>query len=461
MTGIPIIPERITVHLGRPDAYADNVTVPFIDYIKNVASSEIYPTWPDASLRANIYVQVTFALNRVYTEWYRSRGYNFDITNSIQYDQAFVYGREIFSNISDIVDELFNDYVRRQGSVEPLFTQFCNGTTVTCDGLSQWGTVELAQQGMTPYEILQYYYGNDIEIVVNAPVGSITPSYPGYPLGLGAGGRVVRILQLRLNRVSRNYPAIPKVSVDGVYGEQTRDAVRTFQQIFNLNPDGIVGKATWYKLENLYVAVKNLSELQSEGYTFEDFSAQFPSALEYGFRGRAVAILQHRLNMVAAYYGTIPTVAVDGIFGEDTRRSVIAFQNRFGLNPDGVVGEATWEELFRVYQGILDSILDPAERPVPWDGQALSYGSRGERVRLLQEYLNVIADVYDLPKVNETGYFGDDTRNAVRLFQELAGLNPDGVVGERTWRRITEVYADIVTGLTRRAGQFPGTVLRS
>ena len=335
LMGIPIIPERITVHLGRPDAYADNVTVPFIDYIKNVASSEIYPTWPDASLRANIYAQVTFALNRVYTEWYRSRGYNFDITNSTQYDQAFVYGREIFSNISDIVDELFNDYVRRQGSIEPLFTQFCNGTTVTCDGLSQWGTVELAQQGMTPYEILQYYYGNDIEIVVNAPVGSITPSYPGYPLGLGAGGRVVRILQLRLNRVSRNYPAIPKVSVDGVYGEQTRDAVRTFQQIFNLNPDGIVGKATWYKLENLYVAVKNLSELQSEGYTFEDFSAQFPSALEYGFRGRAVAILQHRLNMVAAYYGTIPTVAVDGIFGEDTRRSVIAFQNRFGLNPDG------------------------------------------------------------------------------------------------------------------------------
>ena len=231
-----------------PDAYADNVTVPFIDYIKNVASSEIYPTWPDASLRANIYAQVTFALNRVYTEWYRSRGYNFDITNSTQYDQAFVYGREIFSNISDIVDELFNDYVRRQGSIEPLFTQFCNGTTVTCDGLSQWGTVELAQQGMTPYEILQYYYGNDIEIVVNAPVGSITPSYPGYPLGLGgrrAGGP---------DFTAAVKPGVPQLSGDprkfqwtAYTASRPGTLVRTFQQIFNLNPDGIVGKATWYK----------------------------------------------------------------------------------------------------------------------------------------------------------------------------------------------------------------------
>ena len=313
---------------------------------------------------------------------------------------------------------------------------------------------------MTPYQILQYYYGNDIEIVTNAPVGSITPSYPGYPLGVGSGGRVVRILQVRLNRISRNYPAIPKVTVDGVYGESTANAVKTFQRIFGLTADGIVGRATWYKLESLYVAVKNLAELQSEGYTYEDFAAQFPSNLQYGFRGRPVAILQHRLNMVAAYYNTIPTVAVDGIFGNGTRQAVIAFQNRFGLNPDGIVGEATWEELFRVYQGILDSILDPAERPVPWDGQVLSYGSRGERVRLLQEYLNVVADVYDLPKVNETGYFGDDTRNAVRLFQELADLKPDGIVGELTWNRLTEVYTDIVAGLTRRAGQYPGTVLR-
>ena len=178
-TGEPYIPETITVHLGSPDSNAPNVTVDFPTYVKNVASSEIYPTWPENSLRANIYVIVSFALNRIYTEWYRSRGYDFDITSSTQFDQKFINGREIFENISRLVDELFNDYVRRQGSIEPLFTAFCNGTTVTCGGLSQWGTVGLAQDGLTPYEILQYYYGDDIDIVRNAPVRSASPLIPG------------------------------------------------------------------------------------------------------------------------------------------------------------------------------------------------------------------------------------------------------------------------------------------
>lgn len=179
MTGLPFIPETITVHLGTPTSNAENVTVNFPDYIKNVASSEIFPTWPENSLRANIYAIVTFALNRIYTEWYRAKGYDFDITNTTQYDQKFINGREIFENISQITDELFKNYVVRQGSIEPLFTQFCNGTTVTCSGLSQWGTVGLAEQGYTPYEILQYYYGNDINIVTDAVVKTNTPSYPG------------------------------------------------------------------------------------------------------------------------------------------------------------------------------------------------------------------------------------------------------------------------------------------
>ena len=165
MTGEPFIPETIIVHLGRPDEDARNVTVSFPDYVKNVASSEIFPNWPENALRANIYTIVTFALNRVYTEWYRSKGYDFDITDSTQYDQKFIFGREVFENISNIVDEIFNDYIVRQGNVEPLFAQFCNGTTVTCDGLSQWGTVDLAERGYTPYQILQYYYGEDINIV--------------------------------------------------------------------------------------------------------------------------------------------------------------------------------------------------------------------------------------------------------------------------------------------------------
>ena len=462
MTGIPIIPEKITVHLGKPSAYAANVTVPFIDYIKNVASSEIYPTWPENALRANIYAQVTFALNRVYTEWYRSRGYDFDITNSTQYDQAYVHGREIFSNISDLVDELFNDYVRRQGYIEPLFTQFCNGTTVTCDGLSQWGTVILARQGMTPFEILQYYYGKDIEIVFNAPVGSVTPSYPGYPLGPGADVADVRILQSRLNRVARNYPAIPRLTVDGIFGSATTAAVKAFQKIFGLTQDGIVGQATWYQLERIYVAVKRLAELQSEGFSLEDQSAQFPSVLQMGMRGSPIAVLQHRLDLVAAFYDTIPDIAVDGIFGQGTKDAVIAFQNRFGLNPDGVVGRATWNELYRVYQDIVRSelLLSQQDIPLAWNGEVLRVGSQGERVRLLQEYLNTVGSVWEIPQIPVTGYFGDSTRNAVRLFQDLFNLPPDGIVGKQTWDALTSLYLDVRTGLTRVPGQYPGTVLK-
>ena len=233
MNGNVYIPETITVHLGAPAADAPNVTVSFPDYIKNVASSEVYPTWPEDALRANIYAQISFALNRYYTEWYRSQGYDFDITNSTRYDQAYVQGCNIFDNISAIVDEIFNSYIVRDGSVEPYFTQYCNGTTVTCEGLSQWGTVPLAEQGLSPLEILQNYYGNDIRIVADAPVRSTGQSYPGQPLRLGMAGNVVRYKQVQLNRISRNYPAIPKINpVDGIFGTQTENAVRAFQRIF-------------------------------------------------------------------------------------------------------------------------------------------------------------------------------------------------------------------------------------
>ena len=235
MATIPYIPENITVHLGAPDANARNITLPFADYIANVASSEIYPTWPENALRANIYAQISFALNRIYTEYYRSRGYDFDITNSTAIDQSFVYGRDIFENIRQLTEELFPNYIRRQGSVEPLFAAYCDGVRVTCPGLSQWGTVDLARQGLTPYEILTYYYGNDIDIVTNAPVQGITGSVPTEPLRLGNVGNNVRTIQVRLNRISDNYPAIPKIAVtDGIFSEDTEDAVRAFQEIFGL-----------------------------------------------------------------------------------------------------------------------------------------------------------------------------------------------------------------------------------
>ena len=230
-TVTPVIPETITVHLGAPGESARNVTLPFWSYIANVASSEIYPSWPENALRANIYAQISFALNRVYTEYYRSRGYDFDITNSTAYDQYFVEGRDIFSNVNEIVGEIFNSYVVRQGSVEPLFTQYCNGTTVTCPGLSQWGTVDLAERGLTPYEILQYYYGDDIDIVTNVPVENVRASAPVIPLLPGSGGNDVRNVQIRLNRISRNYPAIPKIVLtDGLFSTDTEEAVKEFHR---------------------------------------------------------------------------------------------------------------------------------------------------------------------------------------------------------------------------------------
>ena len=251
---LPTIPEYITVHLGAPDdTSAPNVRVPFIDYVKNVASSEIYPTWPESALRANMYAEITFALNRIFSEWYPSRGYNFDITSDTQYDQKFINGRDIYDSVSVIADSLFNDYVVRQGSVQPLFTQYCNGTTVTCDGLSQWGTVALAEEGLIPYEILQYYYGDDISIVFNAPTATTLPSYPGYPLSLGSFGEDVRTIQRQLDRIRRNYPAITSISgYDGLFDSNTEAAVRDFQSIFNLTPNGVVDKATWYRISYIY-----------------------------------------------------------------------------------------------------------------------------------------------------------------------------------------------------------------
>ena len=245
VTVTPYIPQNITVHLGSPQSSAPNVTVPFIDYVKNVASSEIYPTWEEAALTANILAIISFALNRVYTEFYRSQGYDFDITSSTAIDQKFIHGRNYFDSVSRIVDNLFNDYLRRPGFVEPLAAKFCNGTTVTCEGLSQWGSQNLAKQGQNFLQILRNYYGDNIEIVRDAPLRGYTPSYGGTPLRQGSRGPNVVRAQVMLNRIGRNYPAIPRISsVDGIFGPQTENAVRTFQRIFGLTEDGIIGKAT-------------------------------------------------------------------------------------------------------------------------------------------------------------------------------------------------------------------------
>ena len=357
----PYVPQSITVHLGPPGANAENVTVSFPDYVKNVASSEIYPTWEPAAIRANVLAIISFALNRVYTEYYPSRGYPFNITSSTAYDQKFIKGRSIFENISEIVDTIFNSYIRRIGFVEPLAAKFCNGTTTTCDGLSQWGSQAMAEQGADSITILRSYYGDNIEIVTNAPVMGIRYSYPGAPVRLGDRGEAVLRIQTMLNRISRDYPAIPKVQpVDGIFGEGTEQAVIKFQQIFSLTPDGIVGSATWYKLVFLYVGVLDLAELVSEGQTFyaNAIPLEFSDVVAPGDTGEEVRVIQYLLSVVSEFYSNVPPVAVDGVYGPATRQAVIAVQQMAGLPQDGVVGEQTWQALYRLYAGIADTMTE-------------------------------------------------------------------------------------------------------
>ena len=460
MTGEPYIPRNITVHLGPPGSNAQNVTTTFPEYIKNVASSEIYPTWPENALRANIYAQISYALNRYYTEWYRSQGFDYDITNSTAYDQSYVHGRDIFDNINTIVDEIFNSYVRRQGYVEPYFTQYCNGTTAPCDGLSQWGTVTLAEQGMTPYEILQHFYGENIDIVRGAPVRTGTPSYPGTPLRLGDSNNDVQTIQIQLNRISRNYPNIPKINpTDGNFDQSTENAVRVFQETFDLPVDGIVGQNTWYRIAYIYTAVKRLSELDSEGISLSEASRQYPGLLRPGDTGIGVNLLQYYLAVISTYYDAVPPVQVTGTFDQQTTDGVIAFQKTYGLTPDGLVGRNTWNDLERAYNGILES--GGFEGGVAlYPGEVLQQGSMGEYVTLLQRYLNLIAGTYpSIPQVPETGLFGAQTREAVMAFQREFGLPVNGRVNVITWDAIASLYSDLSTGQNKQPGQNPGTTI--
>ena len=262
----PVVPEFITVHQGSPnDASAPNYRVPYKDYIKNVASCEIYSTWPESTIRANVFCIISFTLNRNYTEWYRGKGKNFDKTSSTAYDHAFNYGRNIYDSISAIVDEIFSTYIRRFGRKQPLLTQYCDGKNVTCpQWLSQWGSKYLGDQGYIPYDILTYYYGNDIELTTAEQVSGSPSSYPGFDLTVGSNGESVRQIQEFLNRIAQNYPLIPKVAVDGTYGEATAEAVRVFQGIFNLPKTGVVDYATWYRISDIYVGVTRIAELRSE-----------------------------------------------------------------------------------------------------------------------------------------------------------------------------------------------------
>ncbi len=441
----PVIPDFITVHLGRPDSSAKNVRVPFTGYIKNVASSEVYPTWPENSLRANIYAQISLALNRIYTEYYRSRGYNFDITNSTAYDQAYIDGRDIFGNISRIVDEIFNSYITKGNQIQPYFAEYCDGKNVTCKGMSQWGTVTLANQGRTPIQILRNYYGSDINLVSNVPVKNIRESYPGTLLRLGTVGEDVRTIQRQLNRIRRNYPSIPNIpQTNGVFEATTRAAVRQFQSIFNLAVDGIVGRATWYKnIKRIYNAVIKVSELYSEGITISDIDRIYSTSLRRGSRGNEVKLIQYYLNFLSFFNNRLPSIDADGIFGPATENAVKAFQSEYGLTADGIVGRDTWNRLQDAYFSTLNSLPDEyrSYSSLLYPGYVITTGASGNVVTQLQTFLNVIAaNNSAVPSVAVDGVYGNETKNAVIAVQKLSGLEQTGAVGALTWNAIVNLY---------------------
>ena len=380
----------------------------------------------------------------MFTHWYRSRGRNFDITNSTQFDQMFIYGREIFQNVAQIVDGIFNQFVRRPGRREPFFTSYCNGTTSTCAGMSQHGSQALARRGFTPIQILRYYYPSDINIVQSTNFGPRNPgAYPGTALRQGSIGEDVRRIQLYLNRISGNWwiPAIR--NPNGVFGADTRETVVAFQRLFNLNPDGVVGPITWYEITRIYVAARNLAQLVSEGQRYSIGKAPPTVVLSQGARGEAVVELQFLLNFIGTFYNDLPYVVQDNVFRDTTRLAVIEFQTRFGLTPDGVVGPLTWARLYDVYRAIRNTVPlpPPASDIPPFPGVPLQVGTRSDDVRLMQTYLNTIARANPSIEILVVdGIFGPRTQAAVREFQRIFGLTQDGIIGQNTWYRIVDEF---------------------
>ena len=420
--------------------------------------------WPEQALRANIHAQISLALNRIYTEWYPSKGYSFNITNSTSYDQYYVQGREVFEVMQRITDDIFNTYVRRQGNIDPYYTEYCDGKQVTCKGMKQWGTVSLAEQGKNALQILQYYYGSDIEIVRTNRIQAIPESYPGTPLRRGSTGTAVRTLQRQLNRIAQDYPSFGTLNVDGVFGAATEEVVKKFQKQFSLTQDGVVGRSTWYKISYIYVAVKKLAELSSEGVQNDGspIDGVYPgTSLRVGSTGAAVEQIQFWLSELAQFDDSIPAPAVDGIFGSGTEAAVRAFQAKYGLTVDGIVGRDTWNALFDQYNSIQDDI-NPGGAAYP--GTPLRRGDRGDDVRMAQFYLRVVATNFSsIPLITVDGIFGSGTENAVRAFQSYFGLTVDGVIGPATWNLLYEVYTDVANDLllpNQRPGVYPGSPLR-
>lgn len=438
----PTIPTEIVVHLGKPDEAARNISLPFIDYIKNVASNEIYPTWPDSAIEANILSEISFALNRIYNEWYPSKGYTFDITSLPSYDQTFVEDRQIFDKISRKVDEIFNNYIYRKGQIQPLNAIYCDGRNTTCDGLSQWGSVSLAKQNKTPIEILRYYYGNDVEIFENAPTGELIGAYPGYPIKLGNAGDKVKVIQRELNRISNNYPAIPKIpKINGVFGVYTENSVKKFQEIFNLNQTGIVDYATWYKIKYIYNAVKHVNDIYSEGIIEKEAIFDYGNKLKYSDTGLGVKVLHYVLQVISYFDDDLPSLRVNGVYNDDTKTMVLNFQNKYNLEATGEVDATTWNKIIEVYEKTIKSIPEEYREYEDelFQGRVLALGMDGEDVKIIQRYLLKICQKFkNIPGVRVSGIFDDIMEKSVMKIQSLSSEPITGVIDPVTWYSIVE-----------------------
>lgn len=416
-------------------------------------------SWPEEALRANIIAQVSLALNRIWTEWYPSRGYSFNITGSPGYDQAYVNGRTVFAVMERLTAELFNTFVQRSGDAEPYFTEYCDGKTVTCPGMKQWGTVDRAREGLNALQILRYYYGNRVQLVTTNNIAAIPSSYPGSPLRRGSTGTNVRILQKQLSRIAKDYPSFGKPAVTGTFDEATENSVKKFQKQFGLTADGIVGKATWYKISYIYVSIKDLAELTSEGETAEGIQSAggWPgTVLRRGSTGSSVEQVQFWLSDLAQFDSSLVRVSVDGSYGAATERAVRAFQQKQSLTADGVVGQTTWNALYAAWVDAQSDLGGTA-----WPGTALRRGDTGMEVRLAQFWLRLAADNYSaLRTVTVDGSYGAATVSAVTAFQSLFGLTADGVVGRSTWNKLKEVglaVANKIVAANVAPGQFTAT----
>ena len=395
------------------------------------------------SIKANVLAQISFALNRIYNEWYPSKGYDFDITSSPRYDQSFVENRQFFETISQVVDEFFNDYLVKDEQVQPFFAMYCDGRNVTCDGLSQWGSVALANQGKSPIEILKNYYGN-VRVIYDAPVEDNVRTYPGFDVELGTAGDFVRMINIQLNRIGQNYPAIPVILNDSPYFTvETERAVRKFQEIFNLKVTGIVDKATWYKIKYIYNAVKKISDLYSEGISVDEATLLFNRVLQQGDSGQYIRTLNYFLNVISYFDFSIPYRDLkDEVFGEDTKQVVMAFQSKYGLRATGIVDALTWSALRNAYRQTIRNV--PSEYYTVlnefYPGRFLSEGMSGDDIINLQRFLYIICQkTGEIPGVVVNGIFDNLTEQSVRSIQRKYNLEETGIVSPIVWYRIVEL----------------------